>query len=74
MLLPLTDVKHISVPHYPEMNIKHLFSHYKDDESLSKYLPSKFAKGRQVDRTFFFNVFNTIYPKELAKMISNART
>jgi len=73
LLLKIADVKHIAVPHYPELSVKDIFEHYKDDELLRKYLPDKFAKGRQIDRTFFFNVFNTLFPGQMTKMIDNAR-
>jgi len=53
--------------------VKDIYEHYKDDEQLKQHLPTKFAKGRQIDRAIFFNVFNTLYPVEMAKIINNSR-
>jgi hypothetical protein len=58
---------------YPELSIKEIYAHYKSDETLMQYLPDKYAKGRQPDREFFFNVFNTLFPSQLKAMIDNAR-
>lgn len=73
-LLDISEVKHINVPHYPELNVKVIYEHYKNDALLKKFLPDKLAKGRQMDRTFFFNVFNTLYPDQLGEMVQNDRT
>ena len=60
--LNVADVKQINVPFYPELNVKDIYDAYKDDKVLSRYLPSGFAKGRQIDRTWFFNVLNSLFP------------
>lgn len=73
MLLKIQDVKQINVPHYKELNVKDIYEHYKSDPKLMKHLPDNFAKGRQIDRTFFFNIFNTLYPEQLATMIQHSR-
>ena len=40
---------------------------------LNAYLPEIKAKGKQLDRTFFFNVINTLYPHIMPKILSEAR-
>ena len=72
-LLSIAEVKHINIPHYPELSVRDMYEAYKDDPKLKLYLPAKFAKGRQIDRSYFLNVLNTLYPAQVAKMIENAR-
>ena len=62
-LLPLAEVNWVVVPKWPEVNVKDLYEHYTKDPELSVYFPDSYSKGRQLDRTFFFNVLNTIRPK-----------
>ena len=64
-LFKVTEIKHIVVPHYEEISVKAVFETYKNDEALMKYLPEIRAKGKQLDRTFFFNILNTVYPEVL---------
>ena len=49
-----------------------IYNHYKDHHLIKPYVPDRFAKGRQIDRTWFFNIFNTLAPKELKSIIDNA--
>ena len=75
-LLALAEVAFISVPKYPELAIATLFAKFKADEKLMRYMPDKFPKGRVPDRSYFFNVLNTIYPdytNEMVKVASNNR-
>ena len=65
-LLSNAEVKHINVPHYPELSVRDIYDAYKDDAKLKLYLPAKFAKGRQIDRTYFLNILNTLYPVQVA--------
>ena len=68
----LGEIRHINVPLYEELNVKKIFEHYKEEPLLKPYMPDKMAKGRQIDRTWFFNVFGTIFPQVLHEMIRNA--
>ena len=71
-LLKLSEVNHIKVPLFEELNVAKLYEHYKSNPLLEPYLPDRYAKGRQIDRTFFFNIFNTILPEVLKKIVDNA--
>jgi len=61
-LIPLSEVKWVNVPKWPEVCVKDLYQHYAQDPEMNVYFPSSFSKGRQIDRAFFFNVLNTIRP------------
>ena len=50
-----------------------MYAKYKDDAKLALYLPDHFAKGRQIDRQYWFDVFNTVYPDQLKIILDTAR-
>jgi hypothetical protein len=33
-LIKITEIKHINVPHYPELSVKDIYDHYKNDAQL----------------------------------------
>ena len=45
----------------------------KDNATFMRYFPTNMPKGRQIDRTFFFNVLNTLHPDLLAQYLDHAR-
>jgi len=71
-VLKICDVKHIIVPRLDELSIKHMIEMIRGDAALAMYFPDEFLKGRIPDRTFFFNVLNTIYPGYLNELIGHA--
>ena len=58
---------------YEELGVNALMEIMKDDEHFMFYFPDRMAKGRQIHRAFFFNVFNTLYPEKLARYVEHAR-
>ena len=48
----------------------------KNNEEFMKFFPSKFPKGRLPDRTYFFNIMNTVmedYVKEIVMHANKVR-
>ena len=41
-------------------------------EGMLLYFPSKYAKGRQCDRDYMFNVANTLYGDEVKELVEHA--
>lgn len=75
-LFALAEVKFIEVPKYDELSVINIFGRFKKDKKLMMYLPDRLPKGRNPDRTYFFNVLHTLYPeyvKELVKVAGNHR-
>lgn len=72
-LLKNSDVRHIAVPAWPELKMETVYERYKDDPKLSRYLPDRMAKGRNMDRTWFWNVFSTLYPEIVSEIIEGSR-
>ncbi len=62
----------ISVPHYDELSVKSFYGKMLTRPELQPYFPDKYAKGRQCDRDYFWNVVNTIFPDEVGALIDNA--
>ena len=52
-------VKYIDVPHYDELSVKNLYDKFLQLDGMHQYFPDKYAKGRQCDREYMFNVANT---------------
>jgi hypothetical protein len=48
------------MPHYDELSVFKLWPELKNDSDFMKYFPSKFPKGRLPDRSYFFNMLNTL--------------
>ena len=71
-LCPLSELKPVAIGHYPEVSVKTLYPMYCDRPEVRDYLPSKLAKGRSLDKTYFFNILNTFVHDELQKILSHA--
>ena len=61
-LLKLHDVKFIQAPKYDEISVKNLYDKFIKLDGMAKYFPDNYAKGRQCDREYMFNVANTLHP------------
>ena len=59
-LLLLSEVKHVNVPHYEELSVKKLWPMLQSDETFMHYMPDPTAAERLPERTYFFNVANTV--------------
>ena len=73
-LLALTEVVRINVPKYDELSAKEFWNRFKDDAKVKKYLPDHYAVGKYPDRTYLFNIINTVHPEYLDKVIRHAQT
>ena len=62
------------MPAFAEIGVKHIYEKAMKLPGLSDYFPSKMAKGRTIDKVYFYNVFNTIYPDEVAALIKHANS
>ena len=62
-LYKLSDIKFIQVPKYDEISVKSLYEKFIELDDMACYFPDKYAKGRQCDREYMFNIANTLHPK-----------
>ena len=65
-LIKLADVRYVNVPHFDELSVKNIFPIFKDDVQVMKYFPSSLPTGKLPDRTFFFNILNTVHPEYMS--------
>ena len=59
-LLHLSEVKHVNVPHYDELSVKKFCPILTQDQNFASYMPDPTAEGRLPERTYFWNVANTV--------------
>lgn len=59
-LLPLSEIKHVNVPHYEELSVKKFFPILSEDKNFASYMPDPTSEDRVPDRTYFWNVANTV--------------
>ena len=71
-LLPVSEVKWVNMPQYDELSVSNLWPQVKTQKEVMKYIPSKFRKGQQCSRAYFFNVLNTVLPAYVDKLIKHA--
>ena len=65
-LMKKDQVKEISVPHYDEISVKHLWPDLKNDKAFTQYFADQYPKDKGPPREYFFNILNTLYPDYLA--------
>jgi hypothetical protein len=65
-------VKFIDAPKYDEISVKNLYEKLIGLEGMDKYFPSKYAKGRQCDREYLFNIANTLHPQVIKELFEYA--
>jgi len=70
-LLPLKNLKTVNVGHYPELAINKMYKEFAARPALKPYLPDTFPKGRQIDKTFFWNLVNSFYPEEVQSILEH---
>ena len=71
-LLPMARVRTVNVPLYDELSVTKFFPMFQGDEEVMRYLPDPTPDRRLPDRTYFFNVMNTLKPEYMQKIIEHA--
>ena len=72
MLMPISQVRFINVPHYDEVSVKQLWPKMKELEYFKKFFPDKLPQGRLPNRDYFFNIMNTICNEYVTQLIKHA--
>ena len=71
-LLPISQVKWVFVPRYDELSVRALWPHVKEQKDVMKYIPDRFRKGQFCQRSYFFNILNTVMPEYVKKLLEHA--
>ena len=56
----MSELKSVNVPKFDELSVKNIFPLIRQDAEVIKYFPDDYPKGREPDRTYTFNVLNTL--------------
>ena len=70
--LPMKDVKFVNVPCYDEIAVKHLYDKAISMPGMSKFFPDTYPKGRSCCRQYFYNIWATVHPETVKKVVDFA--
>ena len=70
----MDQVRFTNVPAFAEIGVKHTYDKAMTLPGLKDYFPSKLARGRTMEKVYFYNVFNTLYPEEVTALIKHANS
>ena len=56
----MSELKSVNVPKFDELSVKNIFPLIRQDAEVMKYFWYDYPKGREPDRTYTFNVLNTL--------------
>ena len=66
------DIKVCKITQYSEISVKLIYERALKHPNLAKYMPPALPKGRTIDKEYFYNVFNTLYPEEVSALLKHA--
>ena len=67
--LEIKKVKFVNVPHYDELSVKKFWPRVQTDRDFMRYMPDPTPDGRLPDRTFFWNVLNTVQTQYVKNVV-----
>ena len=68
----MSELKSVNVPKFDELCVKNIFPLIRQDAEVMKYFPDEYPKGREPDRTYTFNVLNTMRNQYVQGIIKHA--
>ena len=71
-LMPLKDVKKVTVPKYEELSVEKIFVLVNRDGEVMAYFPDSLPKNRQIARDYFWNIVNTVHELWVQRLINHA--
>ena len=73
-LLKLANLRVVKVPKYDELSVKQVWPKMQAQEDLMLYFPDPLPdeKEREPDRTYMFNILNTLRPEYTKKLMATA--
>lgn len=71
-LFSMQEIKWVNVPLYDELSVKNLWPEMIQYPEFRRYMPDSLPKGRQIDRTYFFNIMMTLSPDYTGNLIMHA--
>ena len=71
-LLLVRNTTFVQVIKYDELSVKNLYDDFLSLKGMADYFPDTYAKGRQCDREYMFNVANTLHYNVVQEIIQRA--
>ena len=71
-LLEMNEVSRVNVPSYDELSVINLWPEVSQDHEFMMFMPDSFAKGKNADRKYFFNILNTVHPECCKNILKHA--
>ena len=68
----MADVRFINVPLFDEIAVKNIYKDVSQLPLVKDCYPDEIPKGCQIDRSYFFNIYNSKYPEQLKETIDHA--
>ena len=68
----MAEVRFCNPPAYDEIGVKALYEKIVKQQYMTKYFPDKLPKGRQMDRSYMYNIWNTVHPDQVMAVINHA--
>ena len=73
-LLKIKDVNFCNPPAFDEIGVKNLFEKVMRMPEVKIFFPEIWPKGRQCDKSYFYNVWNTIHEDQVQNVIKHANS
>ena len=68
----MSAVKFCNPPAYDEIGVKALYEWVIKEPHMADYFPDKFPKGRQCDKSYMYNIWNTIQPEQVEAVLAQS--
>ena len=70
--MPLSQIKWVNAPMYDEVSVVRIWPEMQEEEEFMQFFPASMPKGRLPDRTYFFNILNTVSEQYMQAIIRHA--
>ena len=70
----MKDVRFINVAAYDELKVSSMYDFATGLPKMGSLFPSKYPKGRQCSRSYFYNCWNTCYPDDIKELLNHANS
>ena len=68
----MAEARSCNAPMYPELSIEKLYDKILENDGMSDYFPDTYSKGRYCDRTYFWTIWNSLFPELVKQSIEHA--
>ena len=72
-LMPLKDMKTVTVPKFEELAVDKIYPLVKVDDNVNSYFPDRLPKNRSIARDYFWTILNSVHEPYVQRLISHAQ-